>query len=116
VIDVLLNQPFGVLLRQRCGGPDAFALRRSIPALQFSVRLRVRDGTCHRPAKTSGSNTQVETECRLGELSTDAGRCFSIPSVTLQTPSAGLKQRWETGNFYFALTAGKGSKRGINKS
>jgi hypothetical protein len=38
---ILLNQWFGVLLRQRCARPDAFALQRSMPALQFSARLRV---------------------------------------------------------------------------
>jgi hypothetical protein len=27
---------------------------------------------------------------------------FSLPSVALRAPSAGLKKRWETGTFYFA--------------
>jgi len=41
-------------------------------------------------------------ECRLGEQPTAAGRCFSLSSVALRAASARLKQRWETGTFYFA--------------
>src|SRR5262249_17847743 len=61
-IDVLLNQPFGVLLRQRCARPDAFALQRSMPALPFSVRLRVeRRGSDVRHA--GGPDELLEVPC-----------------------------------------------------
>jgi hypothetical protein len=60
--------------------------------------------TVRATARTSpvDGSLQFETERSLGELPAAAGRCFSLPSVALRAPSARLKQRWETGIFYFA--------------
>lgn len=75
----------------------AKALRESsAPNVSFAI---AQSGT-----KPVDGSLQFETECRLGELPTAAGR--------------------ETGTFYFAcfrnflfaLIAGKGSKRGIDES
>jgi hypothetical protein len=65
-------------------------------ALRESGAPSVSIAIAQRGTKPVDGSFQFETECRLGELPTAAGR--------------------GTGTFYFALTAGKGSKRGINKS
>ena len=88
-------------LSSRGRGADAFALQRSMPALQFSVRLRVArrsfrvrhaairmnalspvprpNGRCDRYVPPPGQSRWIDhfsfkTECRLEELPTAAGR------------------------------------------
>ena len=59
VIHVLLNQPPRILRRQRRSRPDALAFQRFVPALDFSVRLRI-VGRCPHMRHARDSNELLE--------------------------------------------------------